>query len=246
MSTHATPLSSFDRPSVTVDLVLMSVEDRALKVMLQVRPEHPAKGEAALPGGFVHVEDSLEATVARVLTDKARLPGAFVEQLYTFGAPDRDPRGRVISVAYYALVPAERLHAALRAAADLMLARVETSWAGLADGQANVRTEGGEQLPLAFDHAMILATAVERLRGKLDYSDVGLELLPQSFPLRRLQEIHEAILGRPLTKPAFRRKVLDRGTIEPTGLREAAGAFRPAELYRRKSNPSDTRGNEHG
>jgi 8-oxo-dGTP diphosphatase len=181
-------------------------------------------GGFGLPGGMVHIGDSLEVTVERVLRQKARLPGAFVEQLYTFGAPDRDPRGRVISVAHYALVAAERLAQALEAAPDLALGAVEDRQVRLAEGRL---------IDLAYDHGDILRLAAQRLRGKLDYSPVGLELLPDLFTLRQLQDVHEAILGARLAKPAFRRKMLDRGLLQPTGLFETGGAHRPAELYRR-------------
>jgi 8-oxo-dGTP diphosphatase len=208
------PLSAYDRPSVAVDLVLMTFEAGALKVLLQ---RHPEMG-TVLPGGFVHVDEPLEATVARVLRDKARLPDAFVEQLYTFGAVDRDPRGRVISVAYYALVPVERLRAALAAADDLILGVVEQG-----------RVAGG----LGYDHVEIVRVAAQRLAAKLDYTAVALELLPDAFTLRQLQDVYEAILGVSLTKPAFRRKMLDRGFLKPTGRFETGGAHRPAELYAR-------------
>jgi 8-oxo-dGTP diphosphatase len=209
------------------------------------RDEPPSAGEWALPGGFVHIDESIEQTVQRVLRDKARLPSAFVEQLYTFGAPARDPRGRVISVAHYALVAHERLAAALTVSGDLALAQVITPWTGEEGGASTIRLEAGVTSPLPFDHNEILGAAVKRLRGKLDYTAVGLELLPDRFPLRALQVVHEAILGHPLTKPAFRRKMLDRGYLKPTGEREAAGAFRPAELYRRAPNPLG-RKNDHG
>ena len=208
-------LKAYDRPTVAIDLVLMTVADGALKVLVQ---RHSEQGWV-LPGGIVHADEPLEATVARVLAEKARMPGAFVEQLYTFGAVDRDPRGRVISVAHYALVPAERF-AATATADDLMLAIVEGETAAL-PGRAT----------LAYDHAEILRVAVQRLRAKLDYSTVALELLPDAFTLRELQAVHEAILGARLTKPAFRRKMLDRGALKPTGRFETGGAYRPAELY---------------
>ena len=238
MSPSPNPLSDFERPSVTVDLVLLTVERGALCVLVIRRDEPPAADQWALPGGFVHIEDSIEQTVERVLHHKARLPGAFVEQLYTFGNVDRDPRGRVISVAHYALVAPERLAAALDASADLALAQVVTARPGETGGAARIRMEGSEARPLPFDHGDILGLAVKRLRGKLDYTAVGLEMLPDRFPLRALQAVHEAILGHPLTKPAFRRKMLDRGYLEATGEREAAGAFRPAELYRRIETPA--------
>ena len=239
MAGHASALSDFEQPSVAVDLVLLTVADGALSVLVIRRDEPPSEGDWALPGGFVHVDKSIDETVQRVLRDKARLPGAFVEQLYTFGAVDRDPRGRVISVAHYALVAHERLAEALAASSDLALAQVVTPWAAEEGGACAIRLVAGEAAALPFDHGEILGLAVKRLRGKLDYTAVGLELLPDRFPLRALQTVHEAILGHALTKPAFRRKMRDRGYLEPTGEREAAGAFRPAELYRRARNAAD-------
>lgn len=211
----------YERPSVAVDLVLMSVVDGAPAALLVRRDTHPAKGLWALPGGFVGIDEALDDAARRVLADKAHMEGAYVEQLFTFGGVDRDPRMRVISVAYFALLPAERF--ATRS--GLTLAKVE------ADGSA-IGAEG--PLPLAFDHADILATAVQRLRGKLDYSPVGFALLPELFTLRALQDVHEAILGTSLNKPAFRRRMQDKGWIEPTGQREAGTSFRPAELFRFK------------
>jgi len=222
-------LSDFDRPSVAVDLVLLTIGARGLSV-LAIRRDDFVSETWALPGGFVHIHESLDDTVSRLLREKARLPDAFVEQLFTFGRPDRDPRGRVISVAYYALVHAERLTGCLEGSHDLALGQV-----GLSANEecASILFPDGTMQPLAFDHGEILATAVRRLRGKLDYSAVGLELLPKLFTLRQLQEVHEAILGGPLAKPAFRRKVLDRGWVKATGKFETGAAFRPAELYRR-------------
>jgi 8-oxo-dGTP diphosphatase len=226
-------LADYDRPSVAVDLAMLTVRDGALAVLVTRRDIEPYLGAWALPGGFVAIDEPLEAAPARILQDKARIAGAFVEQLYTFGAVDRDPRGRVISVVYYALTPEGVLTGALASSPDLKLARLEAPWPGEAGGPAFILGDDGQRLPLAFDHADILGLAVKRLRGKLDYTPVGLELLPELFPLRQLQAVHEAILGRPLVKPAFRRKMLDRGYVAPTGLQEPAGAFRPAELYRR-------------
>jgi 8-oxo-dGTP diphosphatase len=222
-------LTDFERPSVTVDLVLLTVRAGALCVLVMRRQE-PAAGQWALPGGFVHIEEALEETVARLLRDKAQLPGAFVEQLYTFGEPKRDPRGRVISVAYYALVPAERIERVLVASSDLALARIDAPPDG---ALPSIVLPDRRSERLAFDHGDIVKMAVARMRGKLDYSAVGLELLPELFTLRQLQEVHEAILGARLAKPAFRRKMLDRGFLKPTGLLEEGAAFRPAELYRR-------------
>lgn len=226
----------YEKPSVTVDLVLMSVRAGRLAVLLQERGPEAEAGKWALPGGFVGIDESLEAAAGRVLAQKAHMAGAWVEQLYTFGEPKRDPRGRVITVAYFALLPEQRFGPALTAAADLGLAEVAVDWAGETGGPAQALGEDGRALPLAFDHADILGLAVKRLRGKLDYSDVAFALLPELFTLRELQQVHEAILGLPLNKPAFRRRLLDGGRLEATGRREAGTGFRPAELFRRKTH----------
>ena len=143
-------LNDYDRPSVAIDLVLLTVFDGALRALV-MRRDDLGEDAWALPGGFVRITDSLEATVARVLRDKARLPGAFVEQLYTFGAPDRDPRGRVISVAYYALAPADRLVDSTRSADDLILVELVVG----SPGGLNVILPDGRAARLAFDHAEI-------------------------------------------------------------------------------------------
>jgi 8-oxo-dGTP diphosphatase len=226
---------AYRRPSVAVDLVLMSVVEDRPAVLLGRRAEHPHLGKWALPGGFVGVDESLDAAARRVLAVKAHMDSAWVEQLYTFGAVDRDPRTRVISIAYFALLPAERFAAALKASPDLALARLVVPWSGEAGGPVEAWDDDGTPLPLAFDHDEMLGLAIRRLRGKLDYSDVAFALLPDLFTLRDLQAVHEAILGTRLNKPAFRRRLLDRGRLEPTGERETGASFRPAELYRRKA-----------
>lgn len=225
----------YSKPSVTADLVLMSVRAGRLAALLQKREQAPESGKWALPGGFVGVEESLDAAAERVLAEKARMAGAWVEQLYTFGEPNRDPRGRVITVAYFALLPEYRFRPALLAAQDLMLAELDVDWPGETGGPARAIGVDGGELPLGFDHAEILGLAVKRLRGKLDYSEVAFALLPELFTLRELQQVHEAILGLFLNKPAFRRRLLDSGRLEATGRREAGTDFRPAELYRRKA-----------
>ncbi|WP_227010247.1 NUDIX hydrolase [Pelagibius marinus] len=227
-------LDRYPKPAVTVDLVLMSVQDARLTVLLQRRATEPFAGRWALPGGFVRVEESLDAAAERVLAEKARMQGAWIEQLYSFGAPHRDPRDRVITVAYFALLPRARFEAALTDAGDLTLATLEVSWEGETGGPVAALGPDGAALPLAFDHGDILSLAVKRLRGKLDYTEIGFALLPDRFTLRELQDVHEAILGRPLNKPAFRRRMLERGWLESTGERETGTGFRPAELYRLK------------
>jgi len=215
--------SAFERPSVTVDVVLLTVQRGALQVLLVKRKEPPFQGYWSLPGGFVGMQESLEQAAERALWDKLNLSGVFIEQLYTFGSPKRDSRMRIISVAYYALVSAEQLKAA-ELPQQIALAEVR---------QDGVRV-GRKTVKLAFDHAEIVQTALKRLRGKVGYSPVGFELLPEQFTLRQLQEIHQAILGYKLNKDSFRRKMLASGGLEASGLKEAGMGFRPAELYRRK------------
>jgi 8-oxo-dGTP diphosphatase len=225
----------YPRPSVAVDVVLLTVRDAAIWALLTRRDDHPHKGRWALPGSFLRIDESLDAAASRVLRTKAGLRGVFTEQLYTFGAPKRDMRTRVLSVAYYALVEPSTLDTAVAAArnADLRLARLHVPWPGETGGLVEaVSGDDGTPLPLAFDHAAILGMAVKRIRGKLDYAPIGFELLPDAFSLRDLRLVHEAILGRSLNKDSFRRRILDRGRVVATGERATDVGHRPPELYR--------------
>jgi 8-oxo-dGTP diphosphatase len=226
--------SVFPRPSVAVDVVLLTVKDGGIWALLMRRADHPHRGRWALPGSFLHIDESLDAAAVRVLATKAGLAVVFTEQLYTFGAPGRDPRTRVIAVAYYALVDQAKLDQVVlaRAAADLRLARLRVPWTGETGGLVDALDDEADNLPLAFDHAEILGMAVKRIRGKLDYAPIGFELLPDAFSLRDLRLVHEAILGRALNKDSFRRRMLDRGLVVPTGHRAAGVDHRPPELYR--------------
>jgi len=222
--------SRFDRQSVAVDVALVAIRDGALWTLLAQRTEHPDRGAWALPGVFVALDESLDAAAARALASKAGVSDVFTEQLYTFGDPKRDPRTRVIAVAYYALV--ERAALDRTAGPDTRLARLHVPWAGEAGGPVDALGEDAQPLRLAFDHAEILGMVVKRIRGKLDYAAIGFELLPPRFSLRDLRLVHEAILGRALNKDSFRRRVLDRGLVVPTGQRDLAVGHRPPELYR--------------
>lgn len=224
--------SRFERPSLTVDVVLVSASEGALHTLLVRRAEPPQRGRWALPGGFVRADESLDAAAARVLAAKAGLRGVFLEQLYTFGEPGRDPRTRVVTVAYYALVDFERFGEAAGAGADVAVGRIGVPWEGETGGPVEVAGLDGAPVPLAFDHAEILGTAVKRLRGKLDYAPVGFQLLPATFTLLELQRVHETVLGRPLNKDSFRRRMLASGQLEATGTSQKDVDHRPAELYR--------------
>lgn len=222
----------FPRPSIAVDVVLVTIHEGELRALLVRRAEPPQKGRWSLPGSFVRLGEDPEAGARRVLAEKAGLEGIFLEQLYTFGAPDRDPRTHVISIAYYALVDQARLAGALGASEGRALARVEVEWEGEVGGPAAATDAEGAPLAVAFDHADILGLVVKRLRGKLDYAALGFQLLGSRFTLRDLQTVHEVVLGRPLNKDSFRRRMLASGQIEPTGEREQDVLHRPAELYR--------------
>lgn len=208
-----------DRPALSVDVVIFSLRQGALHVLLIRRAAPPFKGRWAIPGGFVDPDESLDEAARRELQEETDLSDVYVEQLYTFGDPKRDPRGRVVTVAYFALVPEDVLaHAGDDAA--------EADWYPI------------DQLPdLAFDHADIVGYAGQRLRYKLEYTSVGFELLPNEFTLTDLQTAYEIVLGEKLDKRNFRRRILEAEILTETSrYREGEGQGRPARLYRYKKN----------
>lgn len=205
----------FARPALTVDIVVFGLDENDLQVMLVQRDLPPFEGQWALPGGFVRVEETLEEAARRELVEETGLKDIYLEQLYTFGAVERDPRERVVTVAYYALVNLEGHD--VRASTDARNA----AWFPLSD------------LPeLAFDHQEILDMAHERLRGKVRYQPIGFELLPDRFTLRQLQHLYEVILDRELDKRNFRKKVLAMEIVKETKEIEKDVAHRAARLYR--------------
>ncbi len=207
-------LADYPHPSVTVDVIVFRLFEADLQVLLIRRGHDPFAGMWAVPGGFVDIDESLDGAAKRELEEETGLRDVYLEQLYTFGDVDRDPRGRVITIAYFALVPAaeQQPHAGDDA--------TEAGWWSVYDLP-----------PLAFDHAEILDYALQRLRYKLEYTAVGFELLPASFTLTELQTAYEIILGEELDKRNFRRKVKAADVIEETGDFQT-GEGRPARLYR--------------
>ena len=203
------------RPALSVDVVAFSIQLKKLSVLLIQRAAEPFLGIWALPGGFVHIDEDIETAAERELAEETGLRGAYLEQLYTYGAPNRDPRGRVVSVAHFALIPSnEPIHSSGNSDA------AKASWHALA------------QLPqLAFDHAEIIAYALRRLRYKLEYTAVGFQMLPETFTLTQLQQTYEIILGEALDKRNFRRRILAAQVIEATPHKRSDGG-RPARLYR--------------
>ena len=205
----------YPHPAVTVDGVVFGYDDADLKVLLIQRDLAPYKGKWALPGGFVNINESLEDAARRELEEETGITKLYLEQLYTFGEPKRDPRERVISVAYYALV--KLADHAVRAASDAR----NGAWFPVAD------------LPqLAFDHEEILEVALRRLKGKIRYEPIGFELLPEKFPLSELQRLYETILEQPLDKRNFRKKILSMGLLADTEEIQQDVAHRAARLYR--------------
>lgn len=205
----------YPHPAVTTDIVIFTIRQDELKVLLIKRALPPYQNMWALPGGFVNLEESLEEGARRELEEETGVRDVYLEQLYTFGKPDRDPRERVITVAYYALVPSDEFD--IQAGSDAE----GVSWFGM------------RELPgLAFDHDAILEMARERLRAKLGYSTIAFQFMPRHFTLSELQHVYEVILREPVDKRNFRKRILSLDLIEETGKEKRDGAHRPARLYR--------------
>ncbi len=206
-----------ERPSLTVDCVVFGLDlaESTLEVLLVERNLAPFKGQYALPGGFVQKNETIEQAALRELGEETGVTNVFLEQLYTFGDPGRDPRGWVVSVAYYALVSPEQ-HV-IQAATDASRAL----WSA-----------AGDTPPLAFDHHKILHTALNRLRGKVTYAPVGFELLPKKFTISQLQKLYEIILERTLDKRNFRKKILNMNVLHELNEWQAGVPHRAARLYR--------------
>jgi 8-oxo-dGTP diphosphatase len=199
----------------SVDVVLLTVKDGTLAVALLERDHEPFAGALALPGGFIHPGDDqdTEASAARILRDKAGIVSPYLEQLATFSGPGRDPRGWSLAVAYYALVPPDVIVSSGR-------------------GQVALRA-ADEARGLPFDHSQIVAAALARVQSKSSYSSLPVHLCGETFTLPQLQAIYEVVLGEPINKVSFRRKMDELGLLEPLEGQLLAGkAHRPAQLYR--------------
>lgn len=202
------------RPALAVDCVVFGLDEEDLKVLLIRRGVEPFAGRWALPGGFVHLDETLDEAARRELREEAGIGKVYLEQLYTFGAVDRDPRERVVSVTYYGLV--KLAEHAVCAATDAR----EAAWFAI------------EDLPrLAFDHEDIVDKAIARLRGKVRYAPIGFELLPKKFTLTQLQRVYERVLGQELDKRNFRKKVAATGLLIELDEVEQDVAHRAARLY---------------
>lgn len=200
------------RPAVAVDVALLAIRAGRLEALLIRRERPPFKGRGALPGGFVRRGESLDRAAARVLRERGGVGRVYREQLYTFGEPRRDPRGRVISVAYAALIDASR-----------MRERAGVEWTPV----SRLRRP-------AFDHARILKLAVSRLRARANYTTVAFQLMPRVFTLDELHRTYAAVMGRAADRRNFRKKILSLAILEPTGQVTSGRRNRPGRLYRLK------------
>ncbi len=208
----------YPRPALTVDCIIFGLDKKDLKVLVIKRGIDPYAGKWALPGGFVDMEEDLRTAALRELEEETGVKDVFIEQLYTFGQPNRDPRGRVISVAYYALVNLNEHPINASSDAD------DASWFKI-----------DEMPPLAFDHENILNVALKRLRGKVVYQPIGFELLPKKFTLTQLQQLYETVLGVEINKRNFRTKILKMDILEQLE-RQQGVSHRPAYLYQFNEN----------
>jgi len=208
----------YPHPAVTTDVVVFTLRDQQLKLLLVKRGRPPFADMWALPGGFLDIDEDLEACAKRELEEETGIRGVYLEQLYTFGQPDRDPRERVISVTYYALVPSD--HIDLQASSDA----ADADWFSLG------------QLPaLAFDHQEIITLAHQRLVAKLHYSTIAFQFMPETFTLGELQKVYETLRNEELDKRNFRKWILSLGQIEKGGELRKTGNHRPAQIYRLKN-----------
>lgn len=198
---------------IAADVVIMTVQDKQLQILLMKMQKKPYLQAWAIPGGRVHIDETVDHAAQRHLFLKTGVKNLYLEQLYTFGRVDRDPFDRVVSVAYFALVPSDDI-------------RIDTSL------PFDIAWFPVEKLPsLAYDHREMVAKALERLRAKLEYTNIVYSLLPQRFTLTQLQSTYETILGHRLDKRNFRKKVLGLGLVRKTAGTQRDGAHRPAALY---------------
>lgn len=211
--------NEYEKPSVAVDLLVFTVKDDRLKIVLVRRNEHPFKDMLSLPGVFVGINETLDEAAARGAREEAGLADIYFEQLYTWGDIDRDPRMRIISVSYLSLTPSEKL---------TLSAGSRTSSAELYDVEELLASDE----ELAFDHRKIIEYGRERIRNKTEYSRIAFEFLPKEFTLPQLQRVYEILLGKPLYKANFRRRVAP--LIEETERMTSGDAHRPSRIYREK------------
>jgi len=211
---------NYEKPSITVDMVIFTFDENTLKVLLIKRNIEPSKGGWSLPGGFVQINESLEDSAKRILHEKTGVKDIYLEQLYTFGDPDRDSRGRVITVSYFALINPQKLEFSSPVVSEaqwFVVKRIPT---------------------LAFDHKKILDYAIQRLRWKFEYTPVAFSLLPKKFALSELQNIYEIVLDKKFDKRNFTKKLLSLNILKEEG-RKTDVSHRPPMLYSLKKDTGE-------
>jgi len=214
-------IHEFDIPLTSVDMTIFTVEEEVLKVLLVKRAQHPAMGQWALPGGFINIKDdaTLDHTASRKLEEKTGVNISHLEQVSSFGSSSRDPRGWSVTIAYMALISNTNICLQTNESSE------DIVWVPIADVDKNY--------PLAFDHQDILQKCYRRLKSKVQYTSLPINLLPEEFTLTELQKTFEIILDKSIEKKSFRRRVLDAGIIVETG-EMRSGSNRPGKLYRAK------------
>jgi 8-oxo-dGTP diphosphatase len=211
-------IRKYKKPSVTVDIVVFIIKDNDLRVLLVKRGIEPFKGNWALPGGFVKIDESLEKAAKRELEEETGVKDVYLEQLYTFGDPKRDPRGKVITVAYMALVNSGKIK--LQATTDVS----EAQWFSVS-----------KISELAFDHKKILNYSLKRLRWKFEYTTVAFSLLPKKFAISEIQKLYNIVFNKNFDKRNFSKKILLLDILKEEGIRKDV-SHRPPMLYSLKKD----------
>jgi 8-oxo-dGTP diphosphatase len=211
-------IHNFPKPSVTVDMVIYTIHENDLKVLLVKRGIEPFKDKWALPGGFVRIEESLEDAAKRELQEETGVKDVYLEQLYSFGEPKRDPRGRVITISYIALVNSENV--TLKSTTDVS----KVQWFSI------------KKIPsLAFDHKKILEYSLKRLKWKFEYTTVAFSMLPKKFTLSQMQKIYEIVFNKKFDKRNFAKKVLSLDILNGEEIKKNV-SYRPPMLYSLKKD----------
>lgn len=257
--------SVFEKLSMTTDILIMSVSnedtgnyrklsEKKFSILLVKRDNYPFKDKWCLPGGFVGIDETLDEAAKRVLKTETNLKDIYIEQLYTFSDIKRDPRMRVISTSYMALVDKNRLMDKLSANASwfnvFMLEDEKSYNVTLDNGIEEIKFVVGKKLrnkttdrydfniikndKLAFDHPLVIVSGIERLKNKIEYTDIVFNMMPKYFTLGELQQVYEVILGKKLLDPAFRRIIANK--VEKTDKVQTGGGHRPSALFRYKNN----------
>jgi len=206
-------IHKYEKPSVTVDTVIFTIQNNGLKVLLVKRNISPFKDKWAIPGGFVRINESLEDAAKRELQEETGVKNVYLEQLYTFGETKRDPRGRIITVSYIALVNSDKIK--LQASTDV----AEAQWVAIF------------RLPsLAFDHKKIIDYAIRRLRWKFEYTAVAFSMLPEKFTMRQLKDLYEIVFDKRFDKRNFNKKILSLNILKKEEIKKDV-SYRPPQLY---------------